>query len=458
MAKSLPPVSTKLIADAENFIKEFRRAERAAQASTGRIGAEVDKMAKTLSKKFSMGDIGKSVLSGFGLGSGFAVAQQAADVLVGQFERAARAAENVEAATAATFNALDQQLRKRRTDEQELNKLLNDQARITREIENLRKPKTVEITRRDREGFSVTNKVKLPVSDDDNLKIHNMVTELQVLGGTIDELKRKLAKDKPLWENGSSLGLFNASSAIEAEALNIQLQEMVTNVSDLTRQAKMSDSFLFDPKAIHAAAVEQDRLTQIAKEHVAVWSDFFEAGGFGGPAGIAQVMASNAEAAEEMKDSVVYFADGIGSFFDDAIARGKDLGDLVEDLGSSIASTFLKLSVVNPIMNKIFGKASGWDVLPTLFGFADGGRPPVGRPSVVGERGPELFVPDSAGTIVPNHKLGGGGGGGTYYIDARGADRTGLARLEAMIRALHGSVEQRAVAAVADFRRRGAFA
>ena len=34
--------------------------------------------------------------------------------------------------------------------------------------------------------------------------------------------------------------------------------------------------------------------------------------------------------------------------------------------------------------------------------FADGGRPPVGEVSVVGEKGPELFVPDSAGTILSN--------------------------------------------------------
>jgi hypothetical protein len=39
--------------------------------------------------------------------------------------------------------------------------------------------------------------------------------------------------------------------------------------------------------------------------------------------------------------------------------------------------------------------------------FANGGRPPIGRPSIVGERGAELFVPDRAGTIIPNHQLGG---------------------------------------------------
>ena len=43
----------------------------------------------------------------------------------------------------------------------------------------------------------------------------------------------------------------------------------------------------------------------------------------------------------------------------------------------------------------------------SLLGFAEGGQPPVGRPSIIGERGPELFVPREAGTIVPNHAMRG---------------------------------------------------
>jgi hypothetical protein len=34
-----------------------------------------------------------------------------------------------------------------------------------------------------------------------------------------------------------------------------------------------------------------------------------------------------------------------------------------------------------------------------------------GDPYIVGEQGPELFVPGGSGTIVPNHRLRGGGGG-----------------------------------------------
>ena len=39
-----------------------------------------------------------------------------------------------------------------------------------------------------------------------------------------------------------------------------------------------------------------------------------------------------------------------------------------------------------------------------LFGgfYADGGRPPVGLPSIVGEKRPEVFVPDTAGRIIPS--------------------------------------------------------
>jgi len=40
--------------------------------------------------------------------------------------------------------------------------------------------------------------------------------------------------------------------------------------------------------------------------------------------------------------------------------------------------------------------------------FADGGRPPPGKVSVVGEQGPELFIPDGvSGSIIPNGAMGG---------------------------------------------------
>ena len=52
---------------------------------------------------------------------------------------------------------------------------------------------------------------------------------------------------------------------------------------------------------------------------------------------------------------------------------------------------------------------------------AEGGRAAAGRPFLVGERGPELFVPGVTGQVIPNSALQGGGagapvGGNTFHI------------------------------------------
>lgn len=68
--------------------------------------------------------------------------------------------------------------------------------------------------------------------------------------------------------------------------------------------------------------------------------------------------------------------------------------------------------------NSTIGTALG---LASSFGgfFANGGRPPMGKVSVVGERGPELFVPKVPGRIIPN---GGFGGNSTHLtVNAPGA-------------------------------------
>ena len=83
---------------------------------------------------------------------------------------------------------------------------------------------------------------------------------------------------------------------------------------------------------------------------------------------------------------------GIGNFF-----------------GNALSGIFGGGKKNNPFLggpNAFSGVGSSFDI--GLLGFANGGRPPVGRASIVGERGPDLFVPRSAGTIIPNNALGGG--------------------------------------------------
>jgi len=51
-----------------------------------------------------------------------------------------------------------------------------------------------------------------------------------------------------------------------------------------------------------------------------------------------------------------------------------------------------------------YGRGSSMFSRVAARGYAKGGRPKVGEWSIVGEKGPELFKPDSAGTIYPHEK------------------------------------------------------
>ena len=94
------------------------------------------------------------------------------------------------------------------------------------------------------------------------------------------------------------------------------------------------------------------------------------------------------------------FAKSMALFKADALK--KSMISLFEGAMKTFASIPFPLNIVAVGGALAFGNS----LINKIKGFAEGGRPPVGRPSIVGEKGAELFVPDQAGTIVPNDKLG----------------------------------------------------
>jgi len=106
------------------------------------------------------------------------------------------------------------------------------------------------------------------------------------------------------------------------------------------------------------------------------------------------------EAFVKIGDSI---ATGVSDALVGAIQGTKTLGQAAKSILMDISSQLLRLGI-NTFLSGTFGGI--FSSLPT---FAAGGRPPVGKPSIVGERGPEIFVPSTAGTIIPNDKISGGG-------------------------------------------------
>jgi phage-related protein len=156
-----------------------------------------------------------------------------------------------------------------------------------------------------------------------------------------------------------------------------------------------------------------------------------------------KVAGKIAENEEKLKPLFALFK-VIATFVRDVYAPviGKILGDAFNVLGSAIGFVIDLFSNLVDVVNKAFNaikaivnfiknnpvtQAIG-GVFDTVFGGgrANGGPVSSGTSYVVGERGPELFVPNTAGTIIPN---GGSGGGSTINVTVNGAiDAEGTAR------------------------------
>lgn len=109
---------------------------------------------------------------------------------------------------------------------------------------------------------------------------------------------------------------------------------------------------------------------------------------------------------------------------EDALTQFFTTGKLnARSLIDTIIAEFMRLRVVKPLMASLFGDggifgaassmgtgaAEGLNFDTGSFPLrANGGPVTSGSPYIVGERGRELFIPNSSGTVVPNNKMAGG--------------------------------------------------
>jgi phage-related protein len=146
---------------------------------------------------------------------------------------------------------------------------------------------------------------------------------------------------------------------------------------------------------------------------------------------------------EQLKPLLTFFK-AIAVFVRDVLAPvlGKVLGGAFEILGAAIGGVIDFFATLVDLINKAYNAIKAivnfiknnpvTQFIGGAFDAAFGGGKAMGGPVssgtsyVVGERGPELFVPNTSGTIIPN---GGGGGGSTINLTVNGAiDAEGTAR------------------------------
>ena len=116
---------------------------------------------------------------------------------------------------------------------------------------------------------------------------------------------------------------------------------------------------------------------------------------------------------EHMTQAIGSSAATFSKEFTDALLEGENalnsFKDFAKNIVSQIISTFLQLQIVNKILNSIFGDGPTSGPFDTMSDgkiikgeSAGGGTIQRGAPTLVGERGPEIFVPNTGGTIMNN--------------------------------------------------------
>jgi len=122
---------------------------------------------------------------------------------------------------------------------------------------------------------------------------------------------------------------------------------------------------------------------------------------------------------DDLKDSIQQFSNAISTAFEDAIISGGNFSDMLKGLENTILQIGMRILVTKPLeraMEGFFGGfmpgggSSNWinSAFSTIGSFmfggakAGGGMVYPGQAYLVGERGPELFSPSSAGSITPN--------------------------------------------------------
>ena len=249
----------------------------------------------------------------------------------------------------------------------------------------------------------------------------------------IEETEEKIKRlEKSLQDLGTNRNDAGSATNIERsiEKANEDLEKLKLSLEDaklrdLSKEFEMIKKNLTDSNAAlqknNVVSKELSEEARIRKEHELAIADLKEK--FAGKE-LEELIAlqktnterklegvlikQNTEKVKELNDAFKKIGEDIGTGITDALVGAiegtRTLGEAARSIINDLASSLLRLGINMALTGLLGGTKVG-----NFLGFANGGRPPVGKPSLVGERGPEIFVPRSAGTIIPNNQIGSGG-------------------------------------------------
>jgi hypothetical protein len=230
-----------------------------------------------------------------------------------------------------------------------------------------------------------------------------------------DTLVRRTAQLQQQVELLNSALTAGEISATEFQQAMDRLLDPTDQAGEATRRLAGEVEALFGETAIARARRLQTVIDEINRQTEAGTRSRAEADQV-----IANLVASTAAQTQRTNDLARDLGLTFTSAFEGAISGGRGLRDIIKGIESDLLKLGTRELVTKPFLGfvqdilKDSGGGSGGgisgifgSVLSALGFKANGGPVMAGRGYIVGERGPELFLPSQAGGIVPNGALGG---------------------------------------------------
>jgi tape measure domain-containing protein len=276
-------------------------------------------------------------------------------------------------------------------------------------------------------------KQQAKAADDQNFKLKNRLAILQEVESVanrqlqldvrLDEIAKEYGELRAVAKSNDELILINANEILEKKyaeleaerELNELLVQRAILVADVVRASSM-------PTVYNELETQDAALKDILDKYPAIGAAADAAANLA-TSGISEMIAGTKSAQEVFAEFLNTIANALMQTAAKMIAQYIAIGIARTFAGFGTPGGFAPSGPLAAVGN--VGTGFNFDVGAMIPGRAKGGPVSGGQMYMVGERGPELFVPGRSGTIVANDKMGGGSTNVVVNVDAKGSSVEG---------------------------------
>ena len=435
------------------------RAVDSTKSAFASVQNNLDRMSDKV-KGMNASFLGRGLLSGLGVGGGFQIALTIIDKIQESYKAAADHAKYIEESTKRTLEYTLRAAKEARTPEQQMADLTKEQKKIIEQREELQKPVFFFARAQPGSFFDESKKAGMREAgktQGQEKAIADLKEAEAKLGYEMAKVQEKInegqtksfAEVDALRKSDQDRRISALNAGLDAEEKNFDqilkaqseknegvakereaLEKLAQSYRDLnspsrvfTRQIDEVNKLAADGKiSLTDAALSVDLLTIAMKKNEATRMDAALNDLFGDLDEEAKRIENLTKQMSALESVSMDAGAMIAQGFEDAILSGQKLSEVLRAIGQDLVRLVFSNMITQPLAKGIGTFLSGMR--------AEGGPVGAGGAYVVGEKGPELFVPHSSGSIVPNGAMGsssGGTGGVTVnYNIAAGVSRSEL--------------------------------